>query len=95
MRPPTDDPDTHLRLGLGEYQAGRLPEAATAFERARDLAPPDARGAAAFALGLVKIQQGDRQAAFTAWRQALATDDPEYAPRAALFIAVWLMADLP
>lgn len=95
MRPPTDDPDTHLRLAREAYRAGRLAAAAAEFQHALDAHDPASRGAAAFGLGLMHIQMGDRARAFAAWRQAIATEDPEYAPRAACFMAVWLMGDPP
>jgi tetratricopeptide (TPR) repeat protein len=44
---------------------------------------------AAFELGLVRARQHDRKAANDAWRKAMATNDPEYGPRAACFLAVW------
>jgi tetratricopeptide (TPR) repeat protein len=43
---------------------------------------------AAFELGLVRARQRDQRAAFVAWRKAMATNDPEYGPRAACFLAV-------
>ena len=43
---------------------------------------------AAFELGLVRARQRDTSAANAAWRRAMATNDPEYAPRAACFMAV-------
>ncbi|HEX4215820.1 MAG TPA: hypothetical protein VIA06_21080 [Candidatus Dormibacteraeota bacterium] len=91
MRPSPPDPDTHLRLAEREYRAGRLEAAALAYQRAFDLQDPGSKGAAAFGLGLMRLLQGDRRRALLAWRQAMATHDPEFAPRAACFIAVWLV----
>jgi tetratricopeptide (TPR) repeat protein len=48
---------------------------------------------AAFELGLVRAKQRDRAAANSAWRKAMATNDPEYAPRAACFLAVGYQHD--
>src|SRR5438105_2171014 len=55
---------------------------------ANDLKAEKVPAWAAFELGLVRAKQRDRRAANEAWRKAMATNDPEYAPRAACFMAV-------
>jgi tetratricopeptide (TPR) repeat protein len=94
MRTPPDDPDTFLRRGRDEYEAGRLEAAAAAFQRALELQYATSWGPAAFGLGVVRLQQGDKQGACAALRLAIASGDAEYAPRAALFMAVWVRRDL-
>ena len=88
MHPPPEDPDALLRLGQQEYEAGRLDRAAAALQRALELGESRAQGAAAFLLGLVRLKQLDREDAYAAWRLAIVTEDPEYAPRAACFLAI-------
>ena len=55
---------------------------------ANDLKAEKVPAWAAFELGLVRAKQRDRRAANEAWRKAMATNDHEYAPRAACFMAV-------
>src|SRR5215467_11325795 len=43
---------------------------------------------AAFELGMLRAKQNQRGPAGAAWRQAMGTGDPEYAPRAACCLAV-------
>lgn len=93
MRSSPPDP-THLCLALQEYRAGRLESAAQAYQLALDEEDPVNTGAAAFGLGLMRFLQGDSARALAAWRLAMATRDPEFAPRAACFIAVWLARTL-
>lgn len=93
MRPSPPDP-SHLCQALQEYRAGRLESAAQAYQLALDEENPDTRGAAAFGLGLMRFLQGDSVRALAAWRLAMASRDPEFAPRAACFIAVWLAKTL-
>ena len=88
MRPPPEDPDALFRLGQLEYEAGRLESAANAFYRAIELQDLESQGPAVFGLGRVRLRQGDRGGAYAAWRLAIATRDPEYAPRAACFMAM-------
>src|ERR1700730_6677611 len=88
MRPPPEDPYTYLQLGQLEYEAGQLEHAVAGFERALELQVSKAQGAAAVGRGLVRLKQVRREGAYAAWRLAIATEDPEYAPRAACFLAV-------
>src|SRR5438105_14341949 len=55
---------------------------------ANDLKADKVPAWAAFELGLVRAKQRDRRAANEAWRKAMSTNDQEYAPRAACFMAV-------
>jgi tetratricopeptide (TPR) repeat protein len=86
-----------LRLAeIPEPEDGELEETADGLQQI--LALDDLKGEklpawAAFELGLVRARQRDKVAANAAWRQAMATDDPEYAPRAACFLAVGYQQD--
>jgi tetratricopeptide (TPR) repeat protein len=60
-------PDGHYRLGRAFYSAHRLDEAAVSLQMALSLSP--GRAAAQYFLGLVRLAQGDAQAALAAMEQ--------------------------
>src|SRR5438105_12586687 len=77
--------------GTLPHQEGQLRLAADWLQHvleANDLKAEKVPAWAAFELGLVRAKQRDRRAANEAWRKAMATNDHEYAPRAACFMAV-------